>query len=80
MIRREALPELMKHLNPRVNLEFNAHFMDTVLRQHMIMVECPVTFYARVGESKGGNVNNFRALKVGLRMIWGLTFGWRLFA
>jgi glycosyltransferase involved in cell wall biosynthesis len=80
MIRREALPELLKHLDPRVNLEFNAYFMDTVLRRRMIMVECPVTFYARVGESKGGNVNNFRALKVGLRMIWGLTFGWRLLA
>jgi hypothetical protein len=25
-------------------------------------------------------VNNLRALKVGLRMIWGLTFGWRAFA
>jgi hypothetical protein len=80
MIRRKALPELLEHLDPRVNLEFNAHFMDTVLRRRMIMIECPVTFYARIGESKGGNVNNFRALKVGLRMIWGLTFGWRLLA
>jgi len=29
-------------------------------------VECPITFFARVGKSKGGNVNNARAMKVGL--------------
>jgi hypothetical protein len=78
MIRRTALPELLRHLDPRVNLEFNAHFMDTVLRQHMAMVECPVTFHPRVGVSKGGNVSDWRALSVGLRMILGLTFGWRV--
>jgi hypothetical protein len=44
------------------------------------MVECPVTFFARVGESKGGNVNNIRALKVGTRMILGMLLGWRILA
>jgi Glycosyl transferase family 2 len=78
MIRRKALPELLRHLDPRVNLEFNAHFMDTVLRQRMVMVECPVTFHPRVGVSKGGNSSGWRALSVGLRMIVGLTFGWRI--
>jgi hypothetical protein len=39
-------------------------------------VECPITFHARVGESKGGNVNNWRALQVGLRMIAGVVLGW----
>ncbi len=78
MIRRAALAELLSHLDRRVNLEFNAHFMDTVLRQHMIMVECPITFHPRVGVSKGGNMNGWRALTVGLRMILGLTFGWRI--
>ena len=77
MIRRQALPELLRHLDPRVNLEFNAHFMDTVLRLHMVMVECPITFHPRVGISKGGNASGLRALSVGLRMILGLTFGWR---
>ncbi|MGD0872363.1 MAG: glycosyltransferase family 2 protein [Bryobacteraceae bacterium] len=78
MIRRNILPELLMHLDPRVNLEFNAHFMDTVLRQELLMIECPVTFHPRVGVSKGGNVNNLRALCVGLRMILGLTCGWRM--
>jgi len=41
------------------------------------MVECPITFHSRVGTSKGGNANNVRALRVGLRMIAGLCFGWR---
>jgi hypothetical protein len=31
-----------------------------------------------VGESKGGNINNLRALKVGLKMIVGITTDWRL--
>jgi hypothetical protein len=66
------------HLDPRINLEFNAHLMDTVLRRHMVLVECPVTFHARVGVSKGGNASGWRALCVGLRMIVGLTLGWRI--
>src|ERR1035437_2121309 len=73
MMRRKVLPELLMHLDPRVNLEFNAHLMDIVLRRHMVLVECPVTFHARVGVSKGGNASGWRALSVGLRMIVGLT-------
>ena len=79
LIRREALIDLLPHLDRRVNLEFNAHFMDTALRVGLLLVECPITFHPRVGESKGGNVNNLRALKVGLRMIVGLSFGWTWF-
>jgi hypothetical protein len=41
-------------------------------------VEYPVTFRPRWGESKGGNVNNRRALTVGLRMMIGITTDWRL--
>jgi cellulose synthase/poly-beta-1,6-N-acetylglucosamine synthase-like glycosyltransferase len=76
LIRRRSLERLLPHLNPRVNLEFNAHFLDTALMYGERVVECPITFHPRVGVSKGGNVNNRRALKVGLRMIWGLFFGW----
>jgi hypothetical protein len=77
-MRREAVATLLSIVNPSINLEFNAHFLDTALRHSFSIVECPVTFHARIGVSKGGNVNNLRALKVGLRMIWGLTFGWGL--
>jgi hypothetical protein len=77
LIRRDSLVRLMPRLNPAVNMEFNAHFLDTALAHGEKLVECPITFHPRVGLSKGGNVNNLRAFKVGLRMILGLCFGWR---
>ena len=77
LCRNEALGRLLPHLNPEVNLEFNAHFLDTALRQNLFLVECPITFHDRVGVSKGGNVSNRRAFSVGMRMISGLLFGWR---
>ena len=76
IMRREPLLRLLPALQPRVNLEFNAHFLDTALSRGLYIVECPITFHARVGQSKGGNVNDFRAVKVGLKMILGLMFGW----
>ena len=80
VIRRDIVTSILPSLQPSINFEFNAHFLDTALRRGFSIVECPVTFHPRVGVSKGGNVNNLRALKVGLRMIWGLTFGWGLLA
>ena len=77
ILRRSSLERLLPRLNPEVNLEFNAHFLDTALARGERVVEAPITFHPRVGVSKGGNVNNLRALKVGLRMIAGLCFGWR---
>jgi glycosyltransferase involved in cell wall biosynthesis len=77
LCRRQALVTLLPLLNPAINLEFNAHFMDTALAKGLVIVECPITFHPRVGVSKGGNVNNLRALRVGLSMIRGLTFGWQ---
>ena len=74
---RPALIALLPRLNPAINLEFNAHFMDMALADGLIIVECPITFHQRVGVSKGGNTDNLRALKVGLGMIRGLTFGWK---
>ncbi len=76
LLRRSSLERLLPILNPAVNLEFNAHFLDTALSSGERVVECPITFHSRVGPSKGGNVSNLRALKVGIRMIMGLCFGW----
>jgi hypothetical protein len=42
-------------------------------------VEVPITFHKRIGDSKGGNVSNFRAAKVGMRMFLGIIFGWKTF-
>lgn len=77
LCRRSALARLLPLLDPSVNLEFNAHFLDRALGLGLVVVECPITFHERVGASKGGNTDNLRALAVGLRMMRGLTFGWR---
>jgi hypothetical protein len=77
LCRNQTLRRLLPLLNPSVNLEFNAHFLDVALRAGVHMVECPVTFHERVGASKGGNRSNWTALLVGLRMIRGLVFGWK---
>jgi molybdopterin-guanine dinucleotide biosynthesis protein A len=76
LCRNVALRRLLPILRPEINLEFNAYFLDTALGSGERLVECPITFWPRVGVSKGGNVNNSRALQVGLRMLRGLVFGW----
>lgn len=75
-MRRGSLERLLQHLNPQVNLEFNAHFLDIALANRFVLVECPITFHPRVGASKGGNTNNLRAFSVGIRMMRGISFGW----
>jgi hypothetical protein len=80
LCRRESLVRLLPKLNPAVNLEFNAHFLDTALGHGQVLLECPITFHQRVGVSKGGNTNNWRGLIVGVRMIVGLVFGWKRLA
>jgi hypothetical protein len=77
LCRNSALRDLLPVLDRTINLEFNAHFLDQALRYGFSVVECPVTFHARVGASKGGNIDNLRALRVGLRMIFGIVFSWR---
>ena len=77
LCRRDAVVALLPELNAAINLEFNAHFLDAALAHGLVLVECPITFHPRVGVSKGGNTDNFRALQVGLAMIRGLTFGWK---
>ena len=78
LCRSAYLREQLYRFDPAVNLEFNAHFLDRVLDSGATLVEVPVTFYPRVGQSKGGNTSNRRATKVGLRMLLGIVFSWRL--
>lgn len=77
LVRRDALLRLLDLVNPAINLEFNAHFLDTALENGFVLVECPITFHPRVGVSKGGNVNDWRGFTVGMKMIRGITFGWK---
>jgi GT2 family glycosyltransferase len=77
LCRRDALRRLLPDLDPRINLEFNAYFLDKALEAGLGIVECPITFHQRVGVSKGGNTDNRRAFKVGFRMIQGIVFNWK---
>jgi len=79
LCRNPTLRGLMGKLDPQVNLEFNAYFLDTALRAGLRILECPVTFYPRVGTSKGGNVNNRIATRLGLRMLYGIFVNWKGF-
>lgn len=76
LCRSQTLRERLTMFDPSVNLEFNAHFLDRVLGSDLRLVEVPVTFYPRVGASKGGNTSNRRAATVGLRMMVGILLGW----
>jgi hypothetical protein len=76
LCRNSALRALLPLLRPAINLEFNAHFLDTALGGPFHIVECPITFHNRVGRSKGGNASNRRAFAVGMRMIRGIVAGW----
>jgi hypothetical protein len=80
LCRSKFLRENLEMFDPNVNLEFNAHFLEKILDSEFRLVEVPVTFHPRVGVSKGGNVSNRRALRVGFRMIAGILFGWKLLA
>lgn len=75
--RRGPLEFLLPKLDPSVNLEFNAHFLDIAMREGLVLIECPITFHPRVGISKGGNVSNLRGFTVGSRMILGLLLDWK---
>jgi hypothetical protein len=76
LCRNETLASLLPLLDSSINFEFNAHFLDVALGHRFRIVECPVTFHARYGRSKGAS-SNWVAARIGLRMIFGMLFGWK---
>jgi len=76
LCRNNVLEILLPILDNNINLEFNPYFLDTALNKNIVIVECPITFHKRLGVSKGGNVNNWVAFKLGMRMIKGILFKW----
>ena len=79
LCRNSTLRKLLPQLDPRINLEFNAYFLDMTLKAGMRILECPICFFPRVGTSKGGNVNNRIATRLGLRMLVGIFTDWKGF-
>lgn len=78
LCRNSALRKVLPKVSSKINHEFNPQFIDIVIQNNIILIECPITFYKRVGESKGGNKNNFAAFIIGMRMIFGITLSWNL--
>jgi len=77
LCRNDALKVLLPKLDNTINLEFNPYFLDRALENGFKAIECPITFHKRVGQSKGGNVNNRVAFKLGLKMIKGILLDWQ---
>lgn len=77
LCRNEALKTLLPKLDSSVNLEFNPYFLDRALENGFKVIECPITFHKRIGQSKGGNVNNIVAFRLGMRMIRGILIDWQ---
>jgi glycosyltransferase involved in cell wall biosynthesis len=77
LCRNDALKVLLPKLDNTINLEFNPYFLDRALENGFKVIECPITFHKRVGQSKGGNVSNMVAFKLGLRMIKGILIDWQ---
>lgn len=76
LLNAKAVKPLLKDLNPEINLEFNAHFLDVALSKEIRIVEVPIHFRKRVGQSKGGSSSTRKAILVGIRMMWGILFRW----
>lgn len=76
LVKNSTLKELLPKLNSSINLEFNPYFLDKALQNNIRVVECPITFHPRIGVSKGGNINNMVAFKLGWKMIIGLCVKW----
>lgn len=77
LCRRSALERLLPLLNNKVNLEFNPYLIDKALENQLKIIECPITFRKRIGESKGGNINNWVAMNLGFRMMRGILIDWK---
>lgn len=67
-IRREALAEIVDELSVGGN-HFSPHMIMVALRRGQTVVEVPVTFWPRVGVSKGAS-NLVTATGIGLAMLW----------
>ena len=68
-IRRDALLRILPDLSVGGN-HFLPHMMLVALARGVSVIEIPVTFRRRVGQSKGASQSLWKGLAVGLAMIW----------
>ncbi|MDB5351416.1 MAG: hypothetical protein JWN86_2663 [Planctomycetota bacterium] len=67
-MRVESYEQLRKHLTIRGN-HFSPHMFIEALRLRMRVIEIPVVFRVRVGESKGVGSDKIKAARVALKML-----------
>ncbi len=68
-IRTEAIRRMLPALEVG-GLYFGPHMVMVALEHGLRIIEIPVTFWKRVGKSKGGNANWREGFVLGLTMIW----------
>jgi len=68
-IRKDALRRIIDKLYVGDHY-FSPHMIMVALKNGLKVLEVPITFRRRVGESKGAGGNKVLALKVGLKMLW----------
>ncbi|MFA6035648.1 MAG: glycosyltransferase family 2 protein [Candidatus Micrarchaeia archaeon] len=68
-IRRDALERIMPNLKQGGN-SFSPHMLLVALDEGLTVIEAPVTFRQRVGESKGVGNKKVKGFGVGLAMLW----------
>jgi len=68
-IRREALYKIMDGLKIGGN-HFSPHMIMAAVQNDLKVVEVPITFRERVGISKGAGGSRWKAMKIGLKMLW----------
>lgn len=68
-IRRESLQRILPHLAVGGSY-FSPHMMVVALEKGLSIIEIPVTFRRRVGQSKGASRSLAAGLLVGVSMIW----------
>jgi glycosyltransferase involved in cell wall biosynthesis len=77
LIRKKALKKILPQLNSDINLEFNPYLIEKFIQNRLKVIECPISFFPRIGKSKGGNISNKVAFFLGIKMIFGIIFGWK---
>jgi len=68
-VRKDALRKIMPELREGGNA-FSPHMILVALGSGLTVIEVPVTFRHRIGESKGVGKQKLKGLAVGLRMLW----------
>jgi hypothetical protein len=69
VIRRDALERILPDLVVGGNT-FSPHMLLVAIARDLLVVEIPIRFRRRVGQSKGASQSLWKGLSIGLAMIW----------